>query len=137
MNTDPIHAWHDFVKSRDPLMLQSFLHPDVVFESPIVHKPQQGRALATKYLTGALFVLGNPSFRYLEEWRSERSAILEFATDIDAIAINGIDMIHWDDQNLITGFKVMVRPLKAMTILHQKMGEYLMGLDSKSSSDGA
>ena len=48
-------------------------------------------------------------------------------SEIEGIKINGIDIIHWNEAGLITHFKVMVRPLKAINILHQKMGEYLMG----------
>ena len=55
----------------------------------------------------------------------ERSAVLEFETEIDGITINGIDMIHWDDQDRIVDFKVMVRPLKAINLLHAKMADTL------------
>jgi hypothetical protein len=44
---------------------------------------------------------------------------------VKAIRINGIDMIEWNEAGLITHFKVMVRPLKGMNMLHQKMGEML------------
>ena len=45
---------------------------------------------------------------------------------ITGIAVNGIDMISWDAADRITHFKVMVRPLKAMNLLHRLMGEQLM-----------
>jgi hypothetical protein len=84
-----------------------------------------------KYLRGALAVLNTEHFRYGGEWFSENSAVLEFYSEIDGIKINGIDIIEWApagsaEAGLITHFKVMVRPLKAINILHQKMGEYLM-----------
>ena len=41
------------------------------------------------------------------------------------MAINGIDMIHWNEAGLVTNFKVMVRPLKAINMLHQQMGAVL------------
>ena len=65
-------------------------------------------------------------FRYGDEWYAERSAVLEFYSEIEGIRINGVDLIHWNVEGLITHFKVMVRPLKAINILLQKMGEYLM-----------
>ena len=52
-------------------------------------------------------------------------AVLEFATEIDGIQINGIDLIRWNDAGQITDFKVMVRPLKAVNMLHQQMGAML------------
>lgn len=58
----------------------------------------------------------------------DNSVILEFNCEIEGIAINGIDMIGFDDTGLITHFKVMVRPLKAANLLHRKMGEMLAAL---------
>ena len=85
-----------------------------------------GKAITAKYLAAAGHTLGNNDFAYVGEWQRENSSILEFETVIDGIAINGIDIISCDDDGLITHFKVMVRPLKAMNMLHQKMGEMLM-----------
>jgi hypothetical protein len=126
--TDPIHAWHAYMDAKDPALLDALLAEDVVFESPVVHTPQAGKAITTKYLLGAAHVLGNDSFRYLGEWRAERSAILEFACVVDGINVNGIDMVWWNEANQITRFKVMVRPLKAINAVHQKMGEMLQRL---------
>ena len=102
------------------------LHPDAVFESPVVHTPQRGREITFKYLTGAGKVLGGPGFRYVGEWLSDNGAVLEFETEIEGIRINGVDIITFsDDGELITHFKVMVRPLKAINLLHRLMGEQL------------
>ena len=130
----PIDAWHEFVRSRDPGMLEKLLADDVVFHSPVVHTPQRGRSITLLYLRGAMEVLGSPAFRYEREIRGERDALLEFFTEIDGIAINGVDLIRWDDAGRIVDFKVMVRPLKAMTILHQKMGELLAKLKPTPSA---
>jgi hypothetical protein len=51
--------------------------------------------------------------------------VLEFATEIDGITINGVDIIKFTDDGRIIHFKVMVRPLKAMNLLHRLMGEQL------------
>src|SRR4029450_5481873 len=101
---------------------------DVVFHAPVVHTPQRGRAITQLYLRGAMQVLGSPSFRYEREIRGERDALLEFVTEIDGITINGVDLIRWAGAGQIVDFKVMVRPLKAMNVLHQKMGELLATL---------
>ena len=76
-------------------------------------------------LLGAAAVLNGPAFRYTGEWRADRSAVLEFVTEIDGIVINGVDIIHWNDEGRITRFKVMIRPLKAINLLHQRMGAML------------
>jgi SnoaL-like domain len=126
--THPIDVWHDFVRRRDPGILEKLLADDVVFHSPVVHTPQRGRAITLLYLRGAMEVLGSPAFRYEREIRGDRDALLEFATEIDGITINGVDLIRWDDAGRIVDFKVMVRPLKAIQVLHQKMGELLAKL---------
>jgi SnoaL-like domain len=105
--------------------LRDLLHPDVVFESPVVHTPQRGRDVTTKYLSSALKVLGGPSFAYVGEWRSHDGAVLEFETEVDGIIINGVDIIGFADDGRIVHFKVMARPLKAINLLHRMMGEEL------------
>ena len=126
MSTSPvIQAWHDLVRSRDMAALQRILADDVVFHSPVVHTPQRGKAITYQYLMGAMHVLNNASFRYEREIVGPHDAVLEFATEIDGILINGIDLIRWNDAGQIVDFKVMVRPLKAVNLLHQKMGAML------------
>jgi len=121
----PIKSWHEFLASRDPADLQQLLAKDVVFHSPVVHKPQPGKNLTMGYLLAAVDVLGNDSFRYLREIIGERHAALEFSTVVDGVEINGVDLIEWNDSGQIVDFKVMVRPLKAINLLHALMGAML------------
>jgi hypothetical protein len=90
--------------------------------------------VTTLYLSGAMAVFGNPTFRYVREIRGEHDALLEFTTEIDGIQVNGIDLITFDDAGRIVEFKVMVRPLKAMQVVHQKMGEMLQRLAPSPAS---
>ena len=108
------------------------LHPDVVFESPVVHTPQRGRDITYKYLASADKVLGGPGFKYVGEWTGPNTAILEFENVINGIKVNGIDMIHWDADGKIVNFKVMVRPLKAIQMVHAMMGEMLAQMTAKA-----
>ena len=121
-----IENWHAVVVSKNIADMKALLADDVVFQSPVVHTPQQGKAITGAYLTAALHVLNNESFHYLNQWYGEKSAVLEFETVVDGITINGVDIIEWNEANLITNFKVMVRPLKAMNHLHAMMGAMLM-----------
>ncbi len=112
---DAIERWHAYMEAPSAAALDALLDNDVVFQSPAVHTPQRGKAITLKYLGAAATVLGNPSFRYTGEWRAERSAVLEFECEIDGgIKVNGVDIIAWNDAGLITNFKVMVRPMKAL-----------------------
>ena len=122
---DPVAGWHDYMRSHDPVKLGALIDEGAVFESPVVHTPQLGKAITEKYLLAAADVLGGGAFRYTGEWRADRSAVLEFVTEIDGITINGVDLIWWNEAGKITRFKVMIRPLKAINTLHQKMGERL------------
>ena len=117
--------WHAVALSSDEAALGALLHDDAVFESPVVHTPQRGKPITLKYLASAGTVFGDTGFHYVGEWEGKNSLILEFNAEIDGIAIDGIDMITWGEDGLITNFKVMVRPLKAVNMLHQKMGEML------------
>jgi hypothetical protein len=120
-----LDKWYGFMTSHDHAALKELLHPDAVFESPVVHSPQRGRDIVFKYLAAAEQVLGGPGFTYVGEWRNATSAVLEFENEIEGIKINGIDMITFDAEGRITHFKVMVRPLKAINLLHRLMGEML------------
>lgn len=122
---DNLARWHAHVKHPDHQALWDMLHPDAVFESPVVHTPQNGRDIVFKYLASADKVLGGEGFTYTREWLGPDSAIIEFETVINGIKVNGIDMITWSADGQITHFKVMVRPLKAIQMVHQMMGEML------------
>ena len=127
--SDPIAGWHAYMRAPTPEGLSTLLAEDVVFRSPAVHTPQAGKAVTTRYLTAAAEVLGGPDFRYVGEWRAERSAVLEFACSIaGGIEVNGVDIIEWDDDGRITGFKVMIRPMKALNAVVPLMGAALAKL---------
>ena len=123
---DAIARWHDYVERREPALLEALIAERAVFQSPAVHTPQEGKALTIKYLSAAMIVLGAESFRYLGEWIGETSAVLEFEAEVDGLTVNGVDMIWWDEAGRITRFKVMVRPLKALHAVIERMRAELM-----------
>lgn len=122
---DPLVRWHRLVASRDVRGLDALLADDVVFYSPIVHTPQVGKAITAKYLAAALHVFSSGSFRYVREIVGERDAALEFEVELDGLHVNGVDLITWDGAGQIVAFKVMIRPLKAVNLIHQKMAALL------------
>ena len=132
----PLAAWHHVVQSRDMAALGRLLADEVVFHSPVVNTPQRGKAITLKYLAGAMQVLNTPQFRYEREIVGASDALLEFSTEIDGIVINGIDLIRWNADGQIIDFKVMVRPLKAVNLLHQKMGAMLDRLQQGAAASG-
>jgi hypothetical protein len=126
MTANTLTHWHQLVKDRKPEGLDSLLADKVVFYSPIVHAPQAGKVIATQYLTAALHVLANESFRYVREVVSSHDAVLEFQVEIDGVIVNGVDMIKWEDEGKIVEFKVMLRPIKAINLIHQKMAAIIL-----------
>ncbi len=123
----PIAVWHRLVRSADPTGLDALLDADAVFHSPVVHTPQRGRALAAAYLGAAFKVFFNPTFRYVRKIVGPTDAMLEFETVIDGVRINGVDLIRWNAAGRIVEFKVMIRPLKAIQLIHERMGAMLRG----------
>ena len=118
MNT--LEIWHEMLREGDLGRLDEVLAEHCVFISPIVHTPQQGRDLTRFYLTGALNVF-NDSFKYVKEIVTAQHAVLEFTCEVDGIVVNGVDIMTFDEAGKIIEFKVMVRPLKAVNLLHAKM----------------
>ena len=133
MNPHPIATWHHLVQTGDPSGLDRLLADDAVFISPIVHAPQHGKALASAYLSAAFKVFFNPSFRYVREILGPTDAMLEFETEVDGVLVNGVDIIKWNDAGQIIEFKVMIRPLKAVNVIHERMGAMLAAAQRKTS----
>lgn len=125
MTADPLARWHRIVATRDPRDLDALLAEHVVFHSPVVHTPQVGRAITAQYLAAALQVFGDASFRYVREIVGARDAALEFEVEIDGLRVNGVDLIRWDEDGRVVDFKVLLRPLKAVNLIHQQMAAML------------
>jgi hypothetical protein len=125
MTEHPIAIWHRLIEERNIGGLQTLLDPDAVFISPVVHTPQRGRTLTTMYLAAAIQVFGNSTFRYVREIVGSSDAMLEFETEINGVFINGVDIIKWNEAGRIVEFKVMIRPLKAINLIHQHMAAML------------
>ncbi len=120
-----VHTWHNLLTSGDIVGLDSLLAENAVFHSPILHKPQVGKALTHMYLSAAFIVFYNDTFTYVREVVADNDAVLEFQVEIDGIIVNGVDMIKCDDTGKIIDFKVMIRPLKAVHLIQQKMLDML------------
>ncbi len=125
MTLNALARWHQLVEGRNADGLDSLLSDNVVFHSPVVHTPQVGKAITKQYLGAAYRVFGNESFRYVREIAGGRDAVLEFQVEIEGISVNGVDMLKWDEAGQIVELKVMLRPLKAVNLIQQKMAEML------------
>jgi len=123
--------WHTVMAQGSTDGLWELLHEDCVFWSPVVHTPQRGREISFAYLSAAHQVF-NTDFRYVREVIDGNVGILEFECMMDDIAINGVDMITCEGDQIIE-FKVMIRPLKAVNKVHQKMMAMLEQMKAMAS----
>ena len=120
-----IEKWHKILSEADAEGLAELIADDAVFYSPVIYSPQKGKELVVLYLSAAFLLLFNERFRYVHEWKTCQSAVLEFETEVEGIYINGIDIITWNEDDQIVSFKVMIRPIKAVDLVKQKMIEMM------------
>jgi hypothetical protein len=125
MTAAVIDRWLSVIESGQMAQLDDMLAPDAVFYSPAVFAPQHGREKAAAYLRAAEQMFSGTDFHYVEKWIGPNSAVLHFAAAVDGLSVEGIDMIHWNDEGLITSVKVMIRPFKALQGVIAKMAELL------------
>ncbi|TSE04248.1 nuclear transport factor 2 family protein [Aquimarina algiphila] len=120
-----LSQWHQFVRNRDFAALESLIADDAVLHSPVVWTPQKGKKIVCMYLIAAGNIIANDHFQYVREITNGLHSILEFTTVIDGVIVEGVDMLTFDKDGKLADIKVMIRPLKAIQIVHQKMGEFL------------
>jgi hypothetical protein len=133
-----IERWHAHLRGRLPGGLDELLDDDVVFYSPIVYTPQAGKAITKLYLEAAGQTLpGDPAssgsgaassgggFRYTKQVLAGDTAVLEFETTVEGKYVNGVDIIRCNDEGRIVEFRVMIRPLQAINLVHQQMAAML------------
>jgi len=140
-----VEDWHRCVRGELPGGLDAILDDDVVFLSPIVFTPQRGKDVTKLYLQAAGATIGDgtglgsrpepkeprPSkFRYVKQVVSGNHAVLEFETEMDGKYVNGIDMLTCNDDAKIVEFKVMIRPLQAINLVHAQMQAMLAQMQS-------
>lgn len=138
-----IERWHLNMRGELEGGLDELLDDDVVFYSPIVYTPQAGKAITTLYLkaAGATLPGDEPSsatpdgrdsrFRYTKEVLAGDTAVLEFETTVDGKYVNGVDIIRCNDAGRIVEFRVMIRPLQAVNIVHEQMKAMLETLQEQ------
>ena len=126
-----IDRWHAMMSGSSHDGLFELLAGDCIFWSPVVHTPQLGRDITYLYLSAASQVFSG-DFRYVSEMVDGSRAVLEFTCAIDDVQINGVDIIQVRDRQ-ISEFKVMVRPLKAVNKVHERMMGMLDNVTSPTS----
>ena len=139
-----IERWHAVL--RGELAFEDVFHEDCTFWSPVLFRPVEGRDLTALYLRAAYQVFpgdgadatdstdGPSGFRYTKRVLDGNHAVLEFETTMDGVSVNGVDIITCDDDGLITEFKVMVRPRKAVEKVQAQMAAMLEQMPPATSA---
>lgn len=133
-----IAKWHAYLRGELPGGLDELLDDDVVFYSPIVYTPQRGKVITSLYLQAAGQTLpGDKSsssspegrFRYTKQVLADDTAVLEFETTVEGKYVNGVDIIRINEAGRIIEFRVMIRPLQAVNLVHQQMAKMLEAMN--------
>lgn len=116
-------AFVEAVHARDRDRLEACFAPDARFLSPVVFAPYEGRDLVLLILTeGAMKVFGD-GFRYVHRFEDDDAAALVFKASVGDREVDGLDLLSFDAEGLITELKVMVRPMSGLNALAKAMSE--------------
>lgn len=109
------------VENRDLAAMEALLADDVVFRSPVAHKPYPGKPITAAILRAVMDVFQD--FDYVREIAGGEDHALIFEAKVGGLEITGCDFLHYNSEGKIDEFMVMVRPLKAAEALAKEMGE--------------
>jgi hypothetical protein len=118
-----VNAFRAAVESRDLAAMEAALHPDVVFRSPAVFKPYEGREAVMHLLSTVVQVFED--FQYTDELDGEGTHALVFRARVGDRQIEGLDHLTLDDDGLVTQLVVMVRPLSGLMAVAEAMAQRL------------
>jgi hypothetical protein len=115
-------AFREAAESKDGSRLNEILAEDVRFLSPVVFRPYEGRDLVGTILTeGAMRVFED--FRYLHQLEDGAAATLIFSARVGDRELEGLDLLRFNDDGLVSELTVMVRPLSGLNALAAGMAE--------------
>ncbi len=120
---DGLTKWHTFVAENNVQMLEEALADVVVFHSPFIWRPIQGKAETMRYLKSAVRVFND--FTYQRQFISDDSVTLEFSAHVGELQVKGVDLLQFDQEGRIIDFEVMVRPANGLQALGAAMVEQL------------
>lgn len=100
------------IEAGDVSALAELLAEDVVFRSPAVYKPYQGRDTVLALLGVVAQVFEN--FRYAAEWKDGSTTILLFEANVGDRELQGVDILEHGADGLVERFTVMIRPFSGL-----------------------
>lgn len=120
-----LDKWHAMIERKDFGALESIVHPDAVFRSPMAFHPYGPAPALLLALRTVITIL--EKFTYDRQFVTDdgKSVVLEFSAAVGDKALKGIDMIRFDDEGRIVEFEVMIQPFNALQALGAEMGARL------------
>jgi hypothetical protein len=106
-------------ESKDFSAIDELFAEDVSFRSPVVFKQYEGRD-AVVMLLGAVSQVFE-DFRYTGQTETDGTATLMFSAQVGNRELEGIDLLHFDDDGRINDMAVYVRPLSGIQALAEAM----------------
>ena len=125
---DGLAKWHKFVSEKDTQALEEALADEVLFRSPALWRPKEGKATAMLYLSSAVRVLED--FTYHRQFVGDNAVVLEFSARVGQLSVKGVDLIQFNAAGQIVDFEVMVRPANGLQALAVAMSQQLASADS-------
>jgi hypothetical protein len=122
-----LDRWHNIVSKHDQQELHAMLAENVVFHSPYLWKPYNGRQAAWLILSTVSEVFQD--FAYHRELIDENNWVLEFSARVGDLSLKGIDLIQLDDNGLIVEFEVFIRPANGLQALGEAMARRFARLE--------
>ena len=123
--TNPVDAWQLSLEKNDPNILYDVLDDSFEFFSPAVFKSKE-KYMGFIYLMAASETFLGKDFSYKRQIIGEDNAVLEFECTINDVAVNGVDLFKWNEDNKFTEMKVMIRTEKALDAVKSEMTKQLM-----------
>jgi len=117
------HPFRRAVESHDLDLMRDALREDVVFHSPILFRPFEGRDAALHVLSRVVEIFTD--FSYSHELSDANTVCLRFHAKVGDREIEGIDFLELDDEGRIAKLTVLMRPMTAVTEFSQLMAAAL------------
>jgi hypothetical protein len=125
---DGLVKWHKYVSEQNMQALAEALADDILFHSPAIWKPKEGKATAMLYFRSAARVLED--FRYHRQFVGDNAVVLEFSASVGQLSLKGVDILQFNAAGQIVDFEVMVRPANGLQALAAAMAQQLASADS-------
>ena len=117
------NAFRAAVEAKDFASADELFTEDVVFRSPVVFKPYEGREALGVILGAVARVFSD--FRYTRHVEDGETAILTFEANVGDRSVEGIDILDFALDGRIERLTVMVRPMSGMNALAERMRQLL------------